>query len=74
MAKLMVMDFKQDIWRASEVLNQLLELNDVAVGDRRRWRKFFPLLPGERVYFTSVIETSGLWAPELQPITRKRRQ
>ena len=74
MAELMVMDFKQDIWRASEVLNQLLGLNDDAGGDRRRWRKSFPLLPGERVYFTSVIETSGLWAPELQPITRKRRQ
>jgi hypothetical protein len=74
MAELTVMDFKQDIWRASEVLNQLLGLNDDAGGDRRRWRKFFPLVPVERVYFTSVIRSSGLWAPELQPTTRKRRQ
>ena len=32
MAELMVMDFKQDMYRASEVLNQLLELNDDAGG------------------------------------------
>jgi hypothetical protein len=73
MPELMVMDFKQDIWRASEVLNQLLELNDDAEGDRRRGRRFFPLVPGERVYFTSLIRPSGFWAPELQPVTRKRR-
>ena len=73
MAELMVMGFKQDAYRATEVLNQLLNLNDDAEGDRRVWRKFFPLVPGEHVYFTSVIRTSGLWGPEVQPTPRKRR-
>ena len=73
MAELMVRDFRQDVYSASEVLNQLLNLNHGAGGDRRSWKKSFPQVPGERVYFTSVIRTSGLWAPELQPTTRKRR-
>lgn len=73
MAELMVMGFKQDAYRATEVLNQLLNLNDDAGGDRRVWRKFFPLVPGEHVYFTSVIRTSALWGAEVQPRPRKRR-
>ena len=39
MAELMVMDFKQDIYRASEVLNQLLDLNDDAGGGQAKVEK-----------------------------------
>jgi hypothetical protein len=73
MAELMVMGFKQDIYRASEVLNLLLGLDDDAGGDGRRGRKFFPRVPGERIYFTSAIGTSGLGGLELLPTTRKKR-
>ena len=43
MAELMVMDFKQDIWRASEVLNQLLGLNDDAGGGQAKVEKVLPV-------------------------------
>ena len=45
MAKLMVVDFKQDIYRATEVLNQLLGLNDVAVGRGERGESSFRWCP-----------------------------
>jgi hypothetical protein len=73
MAELVVMGFKRDIYRASEVLNQLLDLKEDAGVGRLRWKKFFPLVPGESIYFTNMIRASGLWALELPPTTRKRR-